>query len=703
MSPSFIIIFLQVAIDSQLPEEIKYWQLNWQCKHFGNFKTRGKEKRKIQHVLAKGCSFKISATYNRLLKKFVVTRADLLHSNHEVSSELYYLYHDYRKPVPERQAEIDNLLLMHANPTLVSNVLHQEGSHVRVKDLYNRKQKLLKSVGSINEAVQSALSQPGVISRIISGKDNFFEVLFFQTVHQQMLFSKFKEVIQMDATYKTNKMRYSLYTLLIEDNNGLGQPIGFGILAKEDQSHIEKFLKIFSEFNNITGVQCFIVDKDLAEINAIKTIFPNIHINICYFHILKAADKFLCGLNKVHNKKVCMDHFETLLNSKTSNDFDNEVDKIKHFSNNFHDYILQNWVPFKQNITSFSESNIMHLGNKTNNRIERFHSALKRVLGYAQLSLHGLIKSLLTIVEVRSFETHHRQFEMIMKTPIVTQPNVSEYYKLCTDYAARIISKEMELLQSKDYNVVKINNKWSVNNKNSQTFYTIEGLKCSCGMPTQMGVPCRHLFALWKFNNEPIYQPLSVSSRWKKEFLPSVVESSTSTVVSSASSIVTQAIFEMPKTTRIERFNNAMVVLKDLASLIADQPSAAFTANIAAIEKMKTLVMCQNVTALNVGLQTLIHELQPQTQPTLIVALPAQTSLDNVEKIQLPVEDLQQSPIISEENLIPQLASHNEVISSPLAEYDQPTSKAGEQACESSYNNANQLTSLSQEQHPAYT
>ncbi|XP_047129455.1 uncharacterized protein LOC124809413 [Hydra vulgaris] len=232
----------------------------------------------------------------------------------------------------------------------------------------------------------------------------------------------------MDATYKTNKMRYPLYTLLIEDSNGLGQPVGFAVLSKEDQAHLEKFLELFSELNDTTGVNCFVVDKDLAEINDIKKVFPNIHINICYFHVLKAADKYLLSLNGELEKKSCIKQFETLLTSKSCNNFDNELLKIQNMSLKFYNYILENWVPFKNNITSFSNSNIMNLQNRTNNRIERFHHTLKRVLGSAQLSLDGLIKNLLAIMDVRTYETHHRQFDMNMKTAIIPQPNVVEYY-----------------------------------------------------------------------------------------------------------------------------------------------------------------------------------------------------------------------------------------------------------------------------------
>nr|XP_047123858.1 uncharacterized protein LOC124806770 [Hydra vulgaris] len=423
-------------------------------------------------------------------------------------------------------------------------------------------------------------------------------------------------------------MRYPLYTLLIEDSNGLGQPVGFAVLSKEDQAHLEKFLELFSELNDTTGVNCFVVDKDLAEINAIKKVFPNIHINICYFHVLKAADKYLSSLNGELEKKSCIKQFETLLTSKSCNNFDNELLKIQNMSLKFYNYILENWVPFKNNITSFSNSNIMNLQNRTNNRIERFHHTLKRVLGSAQLSLDGLIKNLLTIMDVRSYETHHRQFDMNMKTAIIPQPNVVEYYKHFTDYAAGIIAKQIQVVGSKKYSIIKFENHWKVSYNDIRTFQCVEGFNCSCGMPTQMGIPCRHLIAVWMFTNEPLFQPLSVSSRWRREtsqYFSS--DASANMAVSSSTGSVTQFNFDVSKSTRNDRFNSVMVVLKDLASIIADQPSSNFNGNFSAVEKFKMLIMYQNNFALNASLQNLIDELQPEKCTTLDVTPSEKTLL----------------------------------------------------------------------------
>lgn len=486
--------------------------MHWECKHFGTFKGRGDKKRDFQRVLAKECKFQISVTFNRYQGKFIVTKASLGHENHDISEYLYPLYASHRKPNSEQMMEVDNMLLTNANPTLVACVLHKEGVPVRVKDLYNRKQKLTKVI-DIDEAVKAALEHPHINSRIITDEHGKFEVLFFQTALQRKLFVNFCEVVQMDATYKTNNMRFPLYTLLVVDNNGVGQPVAFGILAKEDQQHIEKFLEIFKEHNDITNLQCVIVDKDMAEINALRNQFPMKYFQICYFHVLKAVDKYLSTL-KNGNEKECSLKFDLMLQSKTEDDFWKELNELALLSPLFHEYVVHHWVPFKENITVFGRKDVMHLQNRTNNRIESFHNVLKKVTASSRISLNVLITKLLSLVAVRSHESTQQKFDMKMKQVVSKNADLQSYYGLFSDYAVSLIEKEMEKANSKLYRISNSSDgKLLVCNEKIHTTYEVYGHSCSCNMPANIGLPCRHIIATWKMKGEALFQPNSVANR----------------------------------------------------------------------------------------------------------------------------------------------------------------------------------------------
>ncbi|XP_065668356.1 uncharacterized protein LOC136088482 [Hydra vulgaris] len=87
---------VEVSPNSQLPLEIQYQSLNWECKHSGAIKSRGKKKRQT-HTFANGCSVQITIVFNRVMGNFVVSTCQLNH-NHDVSLELIRLYPEHRCP-----------------------------------------------------------------------------------------------------------------------------------------------------------------------------------------------------------------------------------------------------------------------------------------------------------------------------------------------------------------------------------------------------------------------------------------------------------------------------------------------------------------------------------------------------------------------------------------------------------------------------
>lgn len=118
-------------------------------------------------------------------------------------------------------------------------------------------------------------------------------------------------------------MRYPLFTLLAEDGEGCGQPVAFGLLAREDQEHIEMFLNNFAANNDIHNTVITVVDKDMAEINAVNKCWPACHVIICYFHVLRAVDRHLATANlsasdKHHCSEVIFKCFSNLINAMLS-------------------------------------------------------------------------------------------------------------------------------------------------------------------------------------------------------------------------------------------------------------------------------------------------------------------------------------------------------------------------------------------------
>ncbi len=106
--------------------------------------------------------------YNRMLNKFVLSTLVLDHQNHAVSEEIFKLYPDNRRPHGATAQEVDNMLQVHGNPTLVAEVLHKQGFPVRVKDLYNRKRVVNNCKTSLSVRLENLLTQSHVHFKILT-------------------------------------------------------------------------------------------------------------------------------------------------------------------------------------------------------------------------------------------------------------------------------------------------------------------------------------------------------------------------------------------------------------------------------------------------------------------------------------------------------------------------------------------------------
>ncbi|CAG8599081.1 3269_t:CDS:2, partial [Ambispora gerdemannii] len=99
--------------------------------------------------------------------------------------------------------------------------------------------------------------------------------------------------IHCDATYKTVKERFELYGI-ISNANGAGFPIAYLLLnttkAFDNEEQTELRTKALAGFlrslhNKRLELQYFFTDKNFAEINAAKEVWPSINVQLCLWHV----------------------------------------------------------------------------------------------------------------------------------------------------------------------------------------------------------------------------------------------------------------------------------------------------------------------------------------------------------------------------------------------------------------------------------
>ena len=81
---------------------------------------------------------------------------------------------------------------------------------------------------------------------ISDGQDNI-KCIFVQLAAQRRIYQQYGEVVQLDATHNATDVPMPLYTILVTDNFGVGQPVGFFFVMDETQDNITIGLKQFAE------------------------------------------------------------------------------------------------------------------------------------------------------------------------------------------------------------------------------------------------------------------------------------------------------------------------------------------------------------------------------------------------------------------------------------------------------------------------
>lgn len=124
---------------------------------------------------------------------------------------------------------------------------------------------------------------------------NILEGIFLSHPNIRELIRLFPQVVVMDATYKTNLYNMPLVELIGVLPTGQNYHIAFIFLYNERTSSYVWGLKqlrvLFAECGISPGV--FVTDRELAEMNAIKLVFPEAAHLLCRRHISKDVQAHL--------------------------------------------------------------------------------------------------------------------------------------------------------------------------------------------------------------------------------------------------------------------------------------------------------------------------------------------------------------------------------------------------------------------------
>tara|TARA_R110002050_G_scaffold119469_1_gene237271 strand:- start:2039 stop:3178 length:1140 start_codon:yes stop_codon:yes gene_type:complete len=183
-------------------------------------------------------------------------------------------------------------------------------------------------------------------------------------------FSKFGgSACGLDATYTVTQYSFALFAIMGRHSGG-GIPLAYFLSSSKSTDAVKRGLEMFIDalrlFNPEGECQspaAFCIDKDSAEINAIKQVFPGVTVILCHFHFmmiiyseLRAGRHALTG-DDIRN---CMKTIRLLCSSTTVESFQEHLLDVQRIAPSFYCYFSQNFLNDSW-IDTFSEVSRGHL------------------------------------------------------------------------------------------------------------------------------------------------------------------------------------------------------------------------------------------------------------------------------------------------------------------------------------------------------
>ncbi|KAF8388613.1 hypothetical protein HHK36_027290 [Tetracentron sinense] len=192
--------------------------------------------------------------------------------------------------------------------------------------------------------------------------------LFFSHPTSVKLSRAFPNVFLLDCTYKTNRFRLPLLSIVGVTSTDRTFFSAFAFLSSETEVSYTWALESFKSVLNPKSLPLVLVtDRELALINAIKTVFPTSKNLLCLWHISKNV---LANCKKCFNEEEIFDKFmqdwNALARSPTEADYNHALMSMtRDFSlyPKVFAYIMLTWLnPYKEFFVSAWTDQYFHIG-----------------------------------------------------------------------------------------------------------------------------------------------------------------------------------------------------------------------------------------------------------------------------------------------------------------------------------------------------
>ncbi|KAG6623939.1 Dynein heavy chain [Phytophthora cinnamomi] len=139
------------------------------------------------------------------------------------------------------------------------------------------------------EVAQFMAEDPRNLATVAATSTGASGVTSLASAHMRELYERFPEMLLVESSYKTNRHNYQLLTMMVMNEFGEGSPVQHSICEANGDWHLERAIAHFKRMypDKTRLLRVIMVDKDLNEIKVLQLAFPEAHILICHFHVIK--------------------------------------------------------------------------------------------------------------------------------------------------------------------------------------------------------------------------------------------------------------------------------------------------------------------------------------------------------------------------------------------------------------------------------
>ncbi|XP_055353268.1 zinc finger SWIM domain-containing protein 3-like [Paramacrobiotus metropolitanus] len=635
----------KLSPDDPLHESLKYSSMKLVCKHAGNYRGHRKESvvstRKTQATFKTGCNayvkFKLFGDKVTVLKLPGVND-----HNHAVEKSLYHFYPENRNLSDAEKIDVDYLVQCNVQRSTICKSVNEKRrssgacGQAITKDIHNyvhSTNSRLRNGITHGENLKAYLQElvnlnPETDIRLVKQKDesgnNMLQMLYIQTAEMKKLLFDHTETIFMDSTYRINCEHYCLYSVVVEDANGFGQPVLLAFLANEKRQTLVSMFELLIQTNRdaVQQIRCIFIDKDFTQIGVLKDLFPTSDLLLCCFHALKSFKaKIASEALPVATKTDILHQFKRVMYAYDDEALAVEEENLKtKLTQKLAQYYSKNWENSKQFWAHAYRKHLPTRGNRTINRIERWFLMVKSAFRYSgravwtRYHLKECVEIIIGVTLQKWSIASYNEYVNASKRLIIHDFPISEYAEAVgrdlTKIAAKVVEKQFSMYLVETYSVETGGpSEWIVKVEGTPCReYEIQkadiSFCCTCFINCAFGLPCRHIFSVRGMLKKPLFSMDDVIAKWRRavtsadttDLHPDVLKAALQGKTDGFLMDTEQLSPERPAHSTLgQRYKASKDVCKRIASVAAGFGGAQFGCILSYFNKLEQELLCSRL------------------------------------------------------------------------------------------------------------